>query len=88
MIPIIYGVKQRLHLGMVLALLSAKNPVSYHSEHICLVAFVGLILMKILKNNDQQLRAFSSGFNKLTAVLHLEKCKVRLRIKTGMYNGE
>jgi hypothetical protein len=57
---------------MVLALLSAKNPVSCHSEHICLVALVGLILRKILKNSDQQLRAFSSGFNKLTDVLHSE----------------
>jgi hypothetical protein len=57
---------------MVLALLSAKNPVSCNSEHICLVAFVGFILKKNLRNNDQQLRAFSSGFNKLTNVLHSE----------------
>jgi hypothetical protein len=56
---------------MVLALLSAKNPGSCHSEHICLVAFIGLIL-KNWKNNDQQLRAFSSGFNQLTNVPHSE----------------
>jgi hypothetical protein len=57
---------------MVLALLSAKNPVSCHSEHICLAAFVALILRKNFKNSDQQLRAFSSGFNQLTNVLHSE----------------
>jgi hypothetical protein len=57
---------------MVLALLSAKNPVSCHYEHIFLVAFAGLILRENLKNSDQQLRAFSSGFNQLTNVLHSE----------------
>jgi hypothetical protein len=57
---------------MVLALLSVKNPVSCHSEHICLVAFAGFILRKIVKNSDQQLKAFSSGFNQLTNVLHSE----------------
>jgi hypothetical protein len=62
-------------MGMVLALLSAKNPVSCHPEPICLVVLSGIILGNTSKNIDQQLRAFSSGFNKPTAVLHSEKCK-------------
>jgi hypothetical protein len=57
---------------MVLALLSAKNPISCHPEHICLVAFVSLILKIFFRNSDQQLRAFSSGFNQMTNVPHPE----------------
>jgi hypothetical protein len=64
-------------MGMALALLSAKNPVSCHPEPICLVIFIGLILRKVLRNSAQQLRDFSSGSNKLTTVLHFRKMQVK-----------
>jgi hypothetical protein len=57
-------------MGMALVLLSAKNPASCPPETICPVIFVDLFLRKVLKKSDQQLRAFSSGFNQLTSVLH------------------
>jgi hypothetical protein len=70
----LWGDNRWLHMGMALALLSAKNPIFFcHPEPICLGIFISLILRKVLENSDQQLRAFSSGFNKLTVVLHSER---------------
>jgi hypothetical protein len=60
-------------MGMALALFKCQeSSFSCHPETIRLVIFIGLILRKVLKKNDQQLRAFSSGFNNLTTVLHSE----------------
>jgi hypothetical protein len=70
----LWGDNRWLHMGMALALFKCQeSSFSCHPEPICLVIFIGLILRKVLKNSDQQLRAFSSGFNKLTVVLHSEK---------------
>jgi hypothetical protein len=44
------------------------------------VAFVGFIL-KNWKNSGQWLRAFSSGFNQLTNVIHSENAGEKIKIR-------
>jgi hypothetical protein len=73
MIPINYGViTGGSTWGWRLPCKVPRIQLSCHPETICLVIFVDLFLRKVLKKSDQQLRAFSPGFNQLTSVLHSE----------------